>query len=240
MHTTIARALALASAVRDRLAGGAGTAEVVLCPPFTALAAVAGAIEGSPLRLGAQDVHWEPEGPFTGEVSVPMLCDAGCAFVIVGHSERRTLFHETDDTVCRRAGAALLGGLVPIVCVGETLAERRAERTDDVLREQVRRALGPLSARLGRAVVAYEPVWAIGSGCCASPAEAQAAHRAIRDEIARLAGAEVAAALRIVYGGSLKPADARALFALPDVDGGLVGGASLSAHDFAAIVQAAG
>jgi triosephosphate isomerase len=237
MHRTIGEAVELAAALRERLSGIAA-AEVVLCPPFTALAAVAQALAGSSLRLGAQNVHGEREGPYTGEISPPMLRDAGCDYVIVGHSERRRLFHETDDAVARRAGGALDGGLVPIVCVGETLDERRAGRTEEVLREQARRALAPLGERLRGAVVAYEPVWAIGTGQCASPDQAQAAHRTIRDAVAGHAGRGVADDLRILYGGSLAPLTAPELFARPDVDGGLVGGASLDASAFTAIVRA--
>jgi triosephosphate isomerase len=237
MHRTIGEAVDLAAAVRARLSGIAST-DVVLCPPFPALRAVADAIAESPLRIGAQNVHWERQGPFTGEVSAPMLRDAGCDYVIVGHSERRRLFQETDETVARRAGAALDGGLVPIVCLGETLDERRAGRTDEVLREQTRRALAPLAERLRGAVIAYEPVWAIGTGQSAAPDQVQAAHRTIRDAVAVHAGRGTADALRIVYGGSLAPATAPELFTLPDVDGGLVGGASLDPAAFTTIVQA--
>jgi len=212
--------------------------EVVLCPPFTALGVVAPALRGSRVALGAQDVHWERQGAFTGEVSAEMLADAGCAWVIVGHSERRTLFGETDETVRRKAEAVLAAGMRPIVCVGETLAERDAGITDEVVERQVRGGLAGLEG-LDRVVVAYEPVWAIGTGRTATAEQAQDCHAHIRRLLGEIGGAGVAGRLRIQYGGSVKPENAAELFGRPDVDGGLIGGASLDAVAFLRIVGAA-
>jgi triosephosphate isomerase len=237
MHGTLARALELANGVRDELDGFDG-AEIVLCPPFTALGGVGGALEGSAVQLGAQDLHWEPEGAYTGEISAGMLRDAGCRYVIIGHSERRSYFGEHDESVSRKTEAALEAGLKPIVCVGETLEERESERTEEVVRVQVERGLGTLGERLREVVVAYEPVWAIGTGRTATTGQAQSAHAFIRSVLASVAGAGVADAVRIQYGGSVKPANAAELFACPDVDGGLIGGASLDAASFAQIVRA--
>jgi triosephosphate isomerase len=227
--------------VRELLAGllpGPGC-DVVLCPPFTALTEVSYLLAGTPLRLGAQDVFWEREGAWTGEVSGAMLASAGCTHVVVGHSERRQHFGETDDHVARKVRAAVDAGLTAIACVGETLAEREAGRTLDVLLAQFDAGPGTLaSGDLGRLVLAYEPVWAIGTGRNATPAQAAEAHRALRERArARwgVAGAEV----RILYGGSVKPDNAAALFAEAELDGALVGGASLEAASFVPIVRAA-
>jgi triosephosphate isomerase len=239
MHGTLAEAEALASGVRDRVAGS-DAVEIVLCPPFTALQRVGQTVAGSPIALGAQHLHWEHHGAFTGEVSAGMLRDLGCRYVIIGHSERRSYFGETDETVARRVVAALEAGLRPIVCVGETLEQREAGRTEEVVRVQVERGLGRLGPRLAELVVAYEPVWAIGTGKTATAEQAQAAHAFLRSVLASLAGEEAAAAVRIQYGGSVKPSNAAELFALGDVDGGLIGGASLEAESFGAIVRAAG
>ncbi len=238
MHRTAAEAAALAREVRDGL-GASSAVQVAVAPPFTALAAVAQAIAGSPLELAAQDVHWEAQGAFTGEVSAAMLADVGCRHGIVGHSERRQLFGETDEWVRRKAAALLGAGIRPIVCVGETLAEREASRTLEVVERQVRAALAGLQAdRLALVTVAYEPVWAIGTGKTASSAQAQEVHAAIR-KILRELGGSVGDAIRIQYGGSVKPENARELMSQPDVDGALVGGASLKAKDFLAIVKGA-
>jgi triosephosphate isomerase len=239
MHKTAAEAVAL---VRELAAGlGADTAavQVAVAPPFTALSRVAEASGGTPVELAAQDVHWEAQGAFTGEVSAAMLADAGCRHGIVGHSERRQYFCETDEWVRRKAAALLGAGVLPIVCVGETLAEREANRTLEVVDRQVRGALAGLSAdQLGRITLAYEPVWAIGTGKTATTAQAQEVHAAIR-KILRELGGSVADAIRIQYGGSVKPENARELMSQPDVDGALVGGASLKAKDFLAIVKGA-
>jgi triosephosphate isomerase len=237
MHGTRAEAGALARALAAAI-GRVPEREVVLAPPFTALETVAQAIAGSDIRLAAQNVHWEAKGAFTGEVAAPMLRESGCTHVIIGHSERRQYFAETDETVNRRLKAALLAGLVPIVCVGEVLAEREAGTTLAVVERQVKVGLGGLGADdLARCVLAYEPVWAIGTGRTATPAQAEEVHRAIRGLLAALAGRGVAEGVRILYGGSVKADNIDALMAEPDLDGALVGGASLDAAAFIRIVR---
>ncbi|MDP3722414.1 MAG: triose-phosphate isomerase [Candidatus Omnitrophota bacterium] len=214
--------------------------DVVLCPPFTALASVASALQGTPIGLGAQDMFWEAQGAFTGEISGPMLVDAGCRSVIVGHSERRTVFGETDEMVHRKLLAALTHGLTPILCIGETLAEREADQTVAVLARQLSAALGGCESRdCPRLIVAYEPVWAIGTGRNATPEQAQQAHRFIREWLTKGRGAEAAESIRIQYGGSVNGANAAELLRQADVDGALVGGASLKAEAFSAIVKSA-
>jgi triosephosphate isomerase len=239
MNMTSGPGAELARGVAENLEGFDG-ADVVICPPFTALATAREVLRETAIGLGAQDVHWEPDGAFTGEISTAMLVDAGCTWVIVGHSERRTYFGETDETVLSKVDAALAAGLRPIVCIGETLEQREADQTEAVLRTQVSKGLRGLGARLERAVVAYEPVWAIGTGRTATPDQAQAAHLFIRSQVAEIAGEQVARGLRIQYGGSVKPSNAEELFALPDVDGGLIGGACLNADSFAEVVRATG
>ena len=210
--------------------------DVVVCPPFTALPAALEAASGSRIALGAQDCHWEKEGAFTGEVAVSMLADLGCSHVIVGHSERRQLFGEADATVDRKIEAVLAHGLTGIGCLGETLQEREAGQTLQVLERQLR---GGFARHLHspRLVIAYEPVWAIGTGRTATPAQAQEAHAFLRGLVAAVAGPDVAAGIRILYGGSVKPDNIGALMAQPDVDGALVGGASLDPSSFARIVK---
>jgi triosephosphate isomerase len=230
----------LVRAVASGLQSAPPHADVVYCPPFTSLAEAARAAAGTPIALGGQDMHWKPAGAFTGEVSAAMLLDAGCRYVILGHSERRTHFGETDDTVRAKAKAALEAGLVPIVCVGETGAERDAGSTLDVLTRQISGSLRGIRTPHGNAlVVAYEPVWAIGTGRNATPAEAQDAQFHLRREIGRLLGEDMGASLRILYGGSVTPENAAVLLSQPDVDGALVGGASLRAESFLAIAAAA-
>ncbi len=238
MHLTVPEAGALVRQLRDscELAG----VDVVVCPPFTALAAVRAALQGSAIGLGAQDVFWETQGAFTGEVSPAMLVDVGCRYVILGHSERRILFGETDETVRRKLGAVLGHGLTPIVCIGETLAQREADQTFAVLTRQLEGALNACSAAdAARLVMAYEPVWAIGTGRNATPEQAQDAHAFIRQWLAERFGAQTAEALRLQYGGSVTASNASRLLQQPDVDGALVGGASLKADSFTAIVHAA-
>ena len=214
--------------------------QIAVAPPFTALAAVKGALTGSPIQLFAQNCHFEKQGAFTGEISAAMLKDAGCDGVILGHSERRQLFGETDDGVARKVRAALEAGLHPIVCVGETLQEREGNRTWEVVSRQVRGALAGLDAdAIAMLTLAYEPVWAIGTGKVATTAQAQEVHGQIRGLLHELGGAQAADAVRIQYGGSVKPENAAELLAQPDIDGALVGGASLKADDFARIVAAA-
>ncbi|MBI3087733.1 MAG: triose-phosphate isomerase [Candidatus Omnitrophica bacterium] len=216
------------------------TVDVVVCPPFTALAAVASQLTNTSIALGAQDLFWEPQGAFTGEVSAPMLADLGCRYCIIGHSERRQSFGETDDRVHKKLRAALQHGLTPIVCVGETLKEREANRTFEVVRRQVQGALHGLSAKeVGALILAYEPVWAIGTGRNATPAQAQEAQAFIRRLLKDGWGAPVAEAVRIQYGGSVNASNALELLQQPDVDGALVGGASLNAEAFTAIVKSA-
>jgi triosephosphate isomerase len=212
--------------------------DVVLCPPFTALSEVRYLLAGTPLGLGGQNVFWENEGAFTGEISAPMLVSAGCKYVIVGHSERRQLFGETDATVARRARAALDGGLVPIVCVGETLEEREGGRTFEVVERQFDGGVGALrDLDAERVVLAYVPVWAIGTGRNATPAQAAEVHARLRAR-ARALWPRAGASLRILYGGSVKPDNAASLAAEEEIDGALVGGASLAAATFVPIVRA--
>ncbi len=212
--------------------------EIVIAPPFPALAAAAETVQGSRIRIAAQNLHWEKEGAFTGEVSAPMLRAAGCSDVIIGHSERRQYFGETDETVNRRVRTALEGGLRPIVCVGETLAEREANQTTDVLLRQIDGALASLTPESASPIiVAYEPVWAIGTRRTATPEIAEEAHQVLRDRVRENLGAETADRLRILYGGSVKPANIQGLMACPNIDGGLVGGASLEPALMAAIIH---
>jgi triosephosphate isomerase len=212
------------------------TVDVLCCPPFVALPAAAMIAAGSNLLIGAQNVHWNENGAFTGEVAAPMLTEIGIGWVIVGHSERRTLFGETDDTALARAKAAQAAGLEVIFCIGETLAERDSGKTFAVLERQTDVLAGLDPAHL---VLAYEPVWAIGTGRTASAAQAQEAHAFLRLRLSAIFGGEAAAALRILYGGSLKPDNAPELLRLADVDGGLIGGASLDVRSFSAIIRAA-
>lgn len=236
MHKTVAEATAYACTFReqmDQIRGG----EVVVAPPFTALPAVAAALAASRVGVAGQNLHAEPQGAFTGEVSAGMLKEAGAAYVIIGHSERRQLFGETDATVNAKLHAALGAGLVPILCVGETLAEREAGRMFQVLNRQIEAGLATVdSAQAESIVVAYEPVWAIGTGRNAAPPQAQEAHAHIRQRLARALGGDVAGGCRIIYGGSVKPGNAGALAAEQDVDGALVGGAGLDPASFAEIV----
>lgn len=239
MNKTPADAEALARAVVKAVAGMSGV-EVVICPPFTAIDRVSGVVKGTSVGLGAQHMHWEASGAFTGEVSAQMLLTSGCDYVILGHSERRQFFNETDQTVNRRLKAALNAGLKPIVCVGETLSERESNVTEQVVRTQVTGAFEGISAKETQGVVlAYEPVWAIGTGLTASPEQAEAVHAAIRKVLATLYNDATSQAVRIQYGGSVKAENAVELFGQPNIDGGLIGGASLDAGSFAAIVKAA-
>jgi triosephosphate isomerase len=233
---SIAESLALATEVRNGVAT-LRDVDVAVGPSFTALHAVAKRLEGGPVAVAAQDCFWETKGAFTGQVAASQLVDVGCKYVIVGHSERRQLFGELDAAVSLKARAALKAGLSPIICVGETLAERDAGETLGRVQAQLDAALADLSdVDLERIVVAYEPVWAIGTGRTATPAQAEEVHRFIRTRVAARAPA-LAPGLRILYGGSVKPDNIRALMAEEDVDGGLVGGASLSAESFVRIVK---
>ncbi len=239
LHHGLRASEELARAIERGVPASCGV-EVVIAPVFTALDAVHRVLEGSSIGLAAQDLYFEGQGAFTGEVSAPLLRDVGCTHVIIGHSERRQLFGETDSNVQRKVQAALAGGLVPIACVGETLEEREKELTLSVVIRQLDAVIEGLSPEsLVRAVIAYEPVWAIGTGKVAKPEDAQAVHAAIRARIGERFGAEMASRVRILYGGSVKPENAADLMAQPDLDGALVGGASLSADLFLPIVKAA-
>ena len=212
--------------------------EIVVCAPFVDLHSAVAAAAGSNVFVGAQNMHWEKEGAFTGEISAPMLNAIGVTHVIIGHSERRQYFNETDDTVNRKLELALESGLTPIVCVGEVLEEREAGLTEDVLRRQCMRAFNGISAKkAARMTIAYEPVWAIGTGLTAMPETAADAHSVIRHEAAKAFGDDFAANLRILYGGSVKPDNATALMAEEEIDGALVGGASLDPKNFTKIVK---
>jgi triosephosphate isomerase len=220
------------------LIAGHERSEIVVCPPFTDLHAAVDSVQGSSVSIGGQNVFWKEEGAYTGEVSCNMLKSAGCTHVIIGHSERRQYFGETDETVNLKLKAALHAGLTPIVCVGEVLEEREAGLTDEVLRRQCLRAFDAISGeRAHKLVVAYEPVWAIGTGKTATPAMAVEAHITIRAEVAKSLGDQLAKSLRILYGGSVKPENAKALMSEEEIDGALVGGASLDPRNFASIVM---
>lgn len=212
--------------------------DVMVAPPFTALGVVAETLKGSAISLGGQDLFWETEGAYTGQVSAPMLKAVGCTHVIVGHSERRQYFGETNETVNRKIKAALQGGLIPILCVGESEAEREAEETFAVVREHLSKGLeGIDSVGLQQLIIAYEPVWAIGTGKTATSEQAQEVHQFIRDWVEEVGGNSIAETLRILYGGSVKPGNTAGLMAMDDIDGALVGGASLDAESFAGIVR---
>jgi triosephosphate isomerase len=212
--------------------------EVVICPPFTNLAAAVSAVKGSNIRIGAQNIAWAKEGAFTGEISGPMIQAVGANHTIIGHSERRQYFCETDETVLKRTQAALEFGLTPIVCVGELLADREAGKTAAVLQGQFQKGIAGLTEpQFAKIVIAYEPVWAIGTGKTATPEMAADAHRAIRSEVLAKYGKGAAEAVRILYGGSVKADNCRTLMAQPEIDGVLVGGASLDPVSFASIVN---
>jgi triosephosphate isomerase len=239
MNLTPTEAVDFVHALAATVRAPAGV-EVTVAPAFPALPAVAGHLPPS-WGLAAQDVHWQDAGPFTGEVSAPMLADLGVKAALVGHSERRALFGDTDRRVAQKAAAAQRHGLVPVVCVGEQEVDRDAGHTLAVIERQVRNGLAELRVETGRELVlAYEPVWAIGTGRTAAPGQVDEVHALLRGLLASLFGPAAASAIRILYGGSVTPETAQALFALPEVDGGLVGGASLDAGRFAAIVAAAG
>ena len=240
MYKTAEEAGELARAIVGAVGRECEGVDVVLCPPFTSLQAVGAALAGSPIALGAQNMHWEVEGAFTGEVSAAMILTAGCRYTILGHSERRQYFAETDEQVNRKLKAALRAGLAPIVCVGETLQEREAGQVEAVVLGQVQAGLQGLSETdLLKIALAYEPVWAIGTGHTASPAQAEEVHSMIRAALRQHYGKNVADALRIQYGGSVKPENAAELFSQQNIDGGLIGGAALKAESFVAIVKAA-
>jgi triosephosphate isomerase (TIM) len=239
MNKTSADAVALAKELVMSV-GSQSDVEVVICPPFTALEGVAGAIDGSLIKLGAQNMHFEASGAFTGEISAPMLRALFATHVILGHSERRAFFGETDELVNRKVLAALKNQLRPILCVGETLAEREAGSTLKVVQTQMEKGLeGANKEQAPSIVIAYEPVWAIGTGKVATTEQAQEVHGFIRGLLTKLFGEAIAQKVRILYGGSMKPANAPDLLAQKDIDGGLIGGASLEARSFTELVKAA-
>jgi triosephosphate isomerase len=220
------------------LVSGATGRDIVLAPPFTALQTTAEAIKGTSIGLSAQNMHWEDKGAYTGEISAEMLLALGCKYVIIGHSERRQYFGETDESVNKKLRQALNKGLLPIICVGELLNEREAGKANEVIERQIAWALkGITASEMKKVVIAYEPVWAIGTGKTATPEQANEIHRFIRKKVEIAYGREVADALRIQYGGSVTPENVSALMAMPDIDGALVGGASLKPETFAALVN---
>lgn len=236
LFKTAAEAAETATRLTDRLSGTID-ADVMIAPPFTALSAVADVLKNSAVALGAQNLFWEDEGAFTGEISPPMLKAAGCAYVIIGHSERRQFFGETDQSVNKKIKAALSHEMIPVFCIGESEKERDADETFSVLDKQVTKGLEGFSPdELNTLVVAYEPVWAIGTGKTASSTQAQETHQFIRSVIAKTFGNILAKSVRILYGGSVKPNNIRELMEMPDIDGALVGGASLDAETFSRII----
>lgn len=237
LFKTIAEATALVNELKPLVAKTTGV-EIVVAPVFTALTSVAASIAGSNVFLSAQDCYWEEEGAYTGEVSPKLLKDAGCTHVIIGHSERRQYFCETDETVNKKAKAVIAAGLTAIVCVGETLSERESNKTFSVIETQLNGALAGFSVdNLKQVIVAYEPVWAIGTGKTATDDQAQEVHSFIRAGINKVHGQSTANGIRILYGGSVKPENIKGLMTQPDIDGALVGGASLKADSFAGIVN---
>jgi triosephosphate isomerase len=238
MFKTVAETIAYAHALRS-LVKDVRNVDIVIAPPFTSIAAAAEAVKGSSIGVSAQDLHWEREGAFTGEVSAGMVRDAGARYAIVGHSERRTLFGETNGSVNKKMHAAIGAGLVPIVCIGETLEQRDRNETLAVLDRQIKEGLdGVTGEQLSEMVLAYEPVWAIGTGRNATPAQAGEAHHHIRQRLKQWFGLDASEHCRVLYGGSVKPDNIAKLIAEPDVDGALVGGASLDARSFTAIITA--
>lgn len=238
MYKTVDEALNLVSTLKD-LVKDVKDVEIIVAPPFTALGAVYGELCGSNIKLAAQNMHWEGEGAFTGEVSPVMLRDLGCTYVILGHSERRTYFGESDENVNRKVKSAITNNLLPIVCVGETLEEREKGKTEEVVTRQTKAALDNIDeGDAGSIVMAYEPVWAIGTGRTASADEAGRVTKLIRSVIAEVFTPAISQSVRIQYGGSVKPGNAGELFKQTDIDGALVGGASLCPSDFAAIIKA--
>lgn len=242
LNKTVADSLALVTELKNQLGAVKGVA-IGVAPVFTSLSAVAKRLEGTSIATCGQNCHWESSGAWTGEVSAPLLADAGASWVIVGHSERRQFFGDTSDSVGKKAKAAIAAGLGAIVCVGEMLADRDGGRTLSVVDEQLNGGLASINigdaSQAAKLVIAYEPVWAIGTGRTATPAQAQEVHAHIRKRLADRYGAAVADTIRIQYGGSVKPSNAEQLMSEPDIDGALVGGASLEAGDFIAIVKAA-
>ncbi len=237
MYKTLSESVATVEQLKAILAGTVDV-DIMVAPPFTSLAAVCAAAKGSPIDVGAQDLYWESQGAFTGEVSAAMLKDAGCRYVIIGHSERRQFFGETDESVNKKVAAAAENGLIPVMCIGESENERESGRTFSVLDKQVKKGLENLFVdNLENLVIAYEPIWAIGTGKTATSDQAQEVHQFLRSLLNDMFDSAFAQALRILYGGSVKPENVAELMAMPDIDGALVGGASLKADVFSKIVQ---
>jgi triosephosphate isomerase len=237
MYKTESEAVDLASDLRQSLKDVSGV-KVLICPPFTSLSSVGKVIEGSNISLGGQNMHWEEKGAYTGEISPTMLLTAGCEYVIIGHSERRALFSETDNSVSLKTKSSLKFGLSPIICVGERLEQREANETKEVVEHQVKGAFRDLNSEdAAKTVVAYEPVWAIGTGKTATPEQANEVHLFIRELLSSEFGKQCAEKINILYGGSVKPENSGELLGMPEIDGALVGGASLSAESFERIVR---
>ncbi len=237
MHKTIKESVDLVMALKKNLSG-VNHCEIAVCPPFTALSSVYEIIRGTNIFLGAQDTFWEKKGAYTGEISPEMLLDVGCKYVIIGHSERRQYFHETDETVNKKILSAFNSSLIPIVCVGETLQERESNITFQVIERQIRNGLANIPAqKTENLVIAYEPVWAIGTGKTATPQQAEEVHAYIRELYSNMYGSKSAQSIRILYGGSIKPENISELMEQENIDGGLVGGASLDADSFTKIVM---
>ncbi|HET54294.1 MAG TPA: triose-phosphate isomerase [Ignavibacteria bacterium] len=238
MNMNLSGTIELLSAIKNELSKSDSKTEVIVCPPFTSLETAVTVVKGSSIKVGAQNMHYESDGAFTGEISADMLKSVGCEYVILGHSERRTLFGESDEMINKKVKKALSSGLKPIFCVGETLEERESNLTEKVVDNQVKNGLSGISeAELSELIIAYEPVWAIGTGKTASPKQAQEVHKFIRNLISKLYSNNLADNLVIQYGGSVKPDNAEELFSQPDIDGGLIGGASLKADSFISIVN---
>ncbi len=237
MNNNCAQSVELVTQLMKMVSDSSGV-DIVVAPPYTALSSVATLLKGSSLGLAAQNIFWEEAGAFTGEIGPGMLTDVGCTHVIIGHSERRQYFNETDDTVNKRLKAALRTSLIPIVCIGETLAEREERKTLSVIEQQVTEGLrGVTPNEMERTIIAYEPVWAIGTGKTASPQQAQEVHHFIRELIEKIYSKQIAEQVRILYGGSVKPENSNSLMEQEDIDGALVGGASLKAESFAGIIN---
>lgn len=238
MNMNLSGTIELISAIKKELSKSESKTEVIVCPPFTSLETAVTLVKGSSIKAGAQNMHYENDGAFTGEISADMLKSVGCEYVILGHSERRTLFGESDEMINKKVKKALSSGLKPIFCVGETLEEREKGLTEKVVENQVKNGLSGIEeSDLSDLIIAYEPVWAIGTGKTASPEQAQEVHKFIRNLISKLYSNNFADNLTIQYGGSVKPDNAEELFSQPDIDGGLIGGASLKADSFVSIVN---
>lgn len=238
MNMNLSGTIELISAIKNELNKSDSKTEVIVCPPFTSLETAVTVLKGTSIKVGAQNMHYESDGAFTGEISADMLKSVGCEYVILGHSERRTIFGETDDIINKKVKKALSSGLKPIFCVGETLEERERNLTEKVVESQVKNGLSGISEHeLSDLIIAYEPVWAIGTGKTASPEQAQEVHKFIRNLISKLYSDNLSENLVIQYGGSVKPDNAVELFSQPDIDGGLIGGASLKTDSFVSIVN---